>query len=586
MRQGVFSLSRQLLFPLAVGTFLLAGAGGLFPSAADAQEQAGILSLTVVPPALPADGQTHNALFLQALRPDGSPFQPTRVVSVLLTSSNPSVASVPSQAELKPGSSYVVLPVRLSLSPGTTRISAASFGYEGTSVELRTNAALGAEPLKRLTISALPPTLYIGAKGIITVALVDNGGVPYLSPTDVTVLLTSDSPRVVALAKSILIPQDSYWARTEWVAQAIGSAGVLAQADGVEADGARVQVVEKGGQPTHLEVFPTLPTLIAREERQEALVLQATDADRKPVSFPCVSLTITSSAPQTVSVTRESTPPCEISPSYVLQEVNTSWAPGSAQVTVATPGMTSATVRVATQGREARRLEVHIGPAKPLAADPNPVTLALQVVDSTGRPVVLHPEYRVTLLVSSAPGLVELTIPPGESFVVLAPVATPDEGPLAVIATAPGLEGSNLSFGVTYLSLEASLQASRELLQAGEEFTITARVTSQGKVVAGARVQWDALDVPGAASDTETDAEGHARLSLMPKQDGSVTIKVTASAPGYSSASATYTATVRSASAEGQTSMSPFLVLGFLVSLILAGYLTYAFWPRHKPRQE
>ena len=208
-----------------------------FPSAAAAQspEGQGRLSVTLAPSALPADGGTHEVLYVQLLGPDGSPRQASVPVRVFLSSAGPEIAVLPAEVIVEAGSSYVSVPLSVTLEPGAVRLSAVANGYDGGEIELETFSRLGAKPPFALHVALLPPMIYPGSSGILAVSIVDVGGVPYLAPRDVEVVLTSSAPESIEVPRSLLIPRGDYSVIMEWTARGSGDVNITAQAQSVEA---------------------------------------------------------------------------------------------------------------------------------------------------------------------------------------------------------------------------------------------------------------------------------------------------------------------------------------------------------------
>ena len=129
----------------------------------------------------------------------------------------------------------------------------------------------------------------LGQPGLLSVALVDESGIPYLSPRDVTMVLTSSASDSIDLPRTIVIPAGDYTTVTQWISQKSVDVSILAQAESIQAGTAWVTVSEpvERGEAAILEAYALVPSLSARGLERQAVVLQALDANRTPVDFPC-----------------------------------------------------------------------------------------------------------------------------------------------------------------------------------------------------------------------------------------------------------------------------------------------------------
>ena len=566
---------------IVISLELLLFAVGLWSGEAQAQEieDEGSLLISVAPSALPADGKVYSTLFVQLLGPDGAPRHGREPVRVFLTSSSPEVATVPQEIIVEPDSSYVSVPLSVSFLPGVTRVMALAADHSSASVDVKTVSPLGAEPPFRLEISALPPLLYTDGTGILTVTLVGANGALYQAPSDVSVILTSANPGLVELPESLVIPRASYMVKTDWKALKPGKASMVAQADGLDAGNAQVEISESAedATPVYLEAYTMLPSLPALTRNEETVLIQALNAERRPVPFPCVDVFLTSSSPRVVSVASAASSPCDSPSPYVTYSVRTTSTPGDATLTAGAAGLIPATLKVTTHGLRESRIELQYSPSVPTAVDSSPAIVSVQLVDDDGNPVLYHKDYKVTLLGSGVDVPDEVTIPSGESF-VLVPIgreSLSDEARISAVAS--GVKGMSIAFAVGSGVLEVSLDV--VTLTDGSGIEATARVTSGGVPVASAEVIWEAEGLLSQPIVALTDDDGIAR-AILPPQTASAPIAVTAQAsyPGYDTAVATTTKSpaIPGGAADGDPSRLPFLLMfaGALAALI--GYVVYS----------
>lgn len=542
-------------------------------------EEEGGLRVSVAPSALPADGKSYSTLFVQLLGPEGAPRHSRDPVRVFLTSSSPEVATVPQEIVVEPNSSYASVPLSVSFLPGVTRVTALAAGHGSAFAEVKTVSPLGAEPPFRLEISALPPLMYADGEGVLTVTLVGANGALYPAPSDVSVILTSADPSVVELPESLVIPRASYMVKTGWKALKPGKVSMVAQANGLEAGNAQVEISESAEDetPVYLEAYTMLPSLPALAKDEEAVLIQALNAERRPVPFPCVEVFLTSSSPRVMSVASATSSPCDSAPPYVTYGVRTTSTPGNATLTAGAAGLIPATLSMSTRGLRESRIELQYSPAFPTSADADSATLSVQLVDDEGNPVMYHKDYTVTLLGSGVAVPDEVTIPSGESF-VLVPIgreSLSDEARISAVAS--GVEGMSIAFAVGSGALEVSLDVLT--LADGSGTEATARVTSGGVPVASAEVVWEVEGLLSQPIVALTDGDGIAR-AILPTQTTSAPVAVTAQAsyPGYDTAVATTTRSpaIPGGAADGGLSRLPFLLMFAGALTALVGYVVYS----------
>jgi hypothetical protein len=102
-------------------------------------------------------------------------------------------------------------------------------------------------------------------------------------------VLTSSASDSIDLPRTIVIPAGDYTTVTQWISQKSVDVSILAQAESIQAGTAWVTVSEpvERGEAAILEAYALVPSLSARGLERQAVVLQALDANRTPVDFPC-----------------------------------------------------------------------------------------------------------------------------------------------------------------------------------------------------------------------------------------------------------------------------------------------------------
>jgi hypothetical protein len=192
MRAAAAVLLALLLAGFAVPALAAAGqsTSGRAPSA---------LEVTVIPPVLPADSSTHQALVISLLDSSGRPTLSLSNLTVFLSSSNESVGSIPTTATLAAGRSFVQVPVATSSLAGSTTLAATSAGLQPASFQLRTVAPTS-KPVA-LALFLAPPesvTALSGPDEAYAVQAVNSAGGPAYSSAGTNLVITASNGTVLS----------------------------------------------------------------------------------------------------------------------------------------------------------------------------------------------------------------------------------------------------------------------------------------------------------------------------------------------------------------------------------------------------
>jgi hypothetical protein len=168
------------------------------------------LAVYAAPPTVPADSGTYYNVFVQLQDASGNPARAPANLEVGLTSTNPSIGTVPSIIYIYAGSTFSNTYFYSTYTPGTTIIAAIAAGYINGSAAVKTVAS---QPTK-LVVYPGPP-LPANNQGHYTavVQLQDSAGTPARAPVGgVTVVLTSSNPLVGTVSSPLTISAGSSYA--------------------------------------------------------------------------------------------------------------------------------------------------------------------------------------------------------------------------------------------------------------------------------------------------------------------------------------------------------------------------------------
>jgi hypothetical protein len=223
---------------------------------------------------------------------------------------------------------------------------------------------------------------------------------------------------------------------------AAGTATITGSASGFNSGSGTVTV--QGPSPLALRIFaqPNPMTTSAGG----ILVVTLTDAQGNPARAPSpISVAISSSNTSIVSSDKSAT--ISTGQIYVLATFSSSATPGSANLTVSSPGLKTdfAIVSVAKPSQPAK-LKLIVAPNPVLADRGGYNSIMVALTDATGSPAVTSSDVAVTLSSSNAAvGSVggSLTIPAGASYAVAAFASTFFVGSTSITALAQNLQSTS-----------------------------------------------------------------------------------------------------------------------------------------------
>lgn len=168
------------------------------------------LSASVIPPLLPADSAVYPALVISLVDSGGAPTLSLADITVYLSSSNSSVASVPASVTLPAGHAFVQVPVTTSGSPGSATLAAATNGLVTGTASLKTVAlAAGPSALSLYLSPSKSLTALAGDGEVFAVQLVNARGQPSVSSSATSLMITSSDGSVLAGPIGVTIPAGS-----------------------------------------------------------------------------------------------------------------------------------------------------------------------------------------------------------------------------------------------------------------------------------------------------------------------------------------------------------------------------------------
>ena len=395
---------------LALLMLLLITGAGLAPSlftTAQAKTGEASLSVSVVPPILPADGGSHNAIVVSMLDSNGHSTVALQDITVYLTSSSFGVA-VPDQASvtIPGGSSFVVANVSTTTLPGSAKILASSPGFASGSATLTTSVETGYPSQISLVAAPSETVARRGGTGVLIVELLDAAGMPAKATTTTSVSLMSSNPGVLntSLATVTFDPGD-FLAQTSYTSGFVpGTATISGQATGLSEGDVAVNVF--GPLPLALQLFAQPASIVqsctpSKTSCNGRLVVMLTDLSGNPA--PAQKATVVQLRSSSwANVTLPSTaviPAGQISAivNYTAHLVSTSL--GSSVITGSADGLASSFVTISTYQAEGppTGLALFVGPNPILADHGSYSSVVASLLNSAGDPTVDSVPTAVTI---------------------------------------------------------------------------------------------------------------------------------------------------------------------------------------------
>ena len=547
------------------------------------------LAVTVAPPVLSADGSSQPVLYVQALGDDSHPILVSSALEVALFSSNPSAVRVPGRVQIPPGSSYVIVPLTTTLTPGAATITAVGQGKSSTGVRVETVASGNLGVPVGVELHVAPPKLLSGAEppAKLAVLLVDGEGQAVKAQETVDVLITSSNPDAVKPPSRMTVLKGEYFATADLEQGEPGEAILTAILPGYLSSPTQVTVAGAGGAAETLEMYILPDTLRSGGRARPMVVVQAVDLNGKPVPFPCTTVHLASSAPDVASIPPLLQVNCETGLQYVSVPLRTGSTPGTASLTAASTGLRPATASVSLRRQVPSQLNAFLGPGKLLGVEGAPGFLAVQVVDANGIPVTDHGGIAATLAGQGKTLEDVLVIPDGRSFVMMG--LGESREPVEWWILGPGLLSTRVSATWADSATRIDVTLPDGPMYPGEEKEIQATVLSGGIPVAGADLNWTATRGSLRYATRTTDENGQATALLLAGEAGDGTITVSASKPGY--VGAEWAAPVSVVAAGEKAPVAPTLgglpVLYWFLALgaLLVGYLVATLRRRFRPHR-
>ena len=345
------------------------------------------LAVYALPPILPADGSTYEALLVQLQDSTGTPAKaPVGGIQATLTSSNATVAAADSSVTIPEGETYALVNVKTA-SPGTATITATASGYATGQATLTVQQA--GNDATSIKVYLVPPKIQADGNSYqqIAVELQDSKGKLAQATTDMAVTLASSNTAIATVDPSVTINAAQTFAIAKFTTTfKAGTTSFTATATNYTTSQATLTTT--GSSPAKIAVYALPATLPADARAYNCLQVQLQDASGKPARDPTQDTTIylSTSARDAGNVTDSVT-----IPSGQTQTTGTftaTCAAGASTITAQASGYTSGQAKITTYLIDPVFLNVTVT-ADPSALAPGNATTITAYVSYNGMGPVL-----------------------------------------------------------------------------------------------------------------------------------------------------------------------------------------------------
>ena len=340
------------------------------------------------PPVLPADAVQYDALVVQLQDSSSNPAKaPLEGITVTLSSSNSTIASVPVSVTISSGQTYTVASI-ISSAVGSATITALSSGYTTAQTTIASQQPSTTQP-KSLKIYVAPPRTLADKtenQQIVVQLLNATGKITQQLSTNTTIQLSSSNEDVGKVQPTIEIPSGKVYALATFLSTfKAGTTTITAAATDLTADTESVTTI--GPIPTKLAVYCNPSVLPADNEAYGAIQVQLQDASGKPALDPDGDVTISlfSSEPTVGTVSETLTIP--FGKTYAMTTFESTYLGSSTAITVQASGYTTGTATMKTYQIDNALLAVAVA-ADPIMVPPgNQTVITVHVTDPGANPV-------------------------------------------------------------------------------------------------------------------------------------------------------------------------------------------------------
>jgi len=344
------------------------------------------LAVYTAPPTVPADSGSYYNVFVQLQDASGNPAKAPANILVALSSTNPSIGTVPSTIYIYTGSTFSNTYFYSTYTPGTTIITALATGYMNGSAAVKTVAP---QPTKLVVYPgpSLPADSHQHQTAVVQ--LQDAAGTPARAPVGgVTVVLTSSNPLIGTVSSPLTISAGSSYANVAFqTTYTTGSTTITAMAAGYGTGSATMTTVAPSGSPSKLVVYLVPPRLPSEGPTYYyPVIVQLQDAANNPAKAPIggVGVSLSSTNPSVGTVDSFVTISQDVT--YVRTWFYATYTVGTTSIKAVASGYASGSGMMTTTGIIPAQLSVYAALPKVSAEGGSYSIVVVQLQDAEGNP--------------------------------------------------------------------------------------------------------------------------------------------------------------------------------------------------------
>jgi len=423
------------------------------------------LSLSTIPPQLPADNNTYPAVVVTVVDSAGAPTVALANINVSLTSSEEYVGTITSDVVIPAGETYAIANFTTTHTAGMTTITGTTTGLATASTGVTTVIAVGYPT--HLVITAVPNTVPASAAstGNLILELEDDVGLPAKAITDIPISLYSSNTNVVNVSTpATVMKQGEYLQEINYTSGFVpGSAVITASATGFASGAATISVL--GSPPLALKLQAQPNVMVACTSNVTScsgrLVVALTDLIGNPtLATRDIQVQIRSSdlavvnASETTTITEGN---ISAIATFTVTATSVGGIPDSATITASSPGLASSSATVTilspsyvspsicTSGPLTTcQLAIFAGPNPVLADHRSYSSVVVSLQNPGGAPAVNDTGQTEVTLTSSVTGVGNFTsitfaIPQGQNWASVTFTTTYQVGSTVLTASAQNI---------------------------------------------------------------------------------------------------------------------------------------------------
>jgi hypothetical protein len=530
------------------GAIISAGAPGFLSGATSvgvSGPSPSSIQVSLLPRVIPADTAATGHVAVSLLDPNGFPARANASLTVVLTSSNTSVAFFSDPfLIINAGSYYGFKTILSGGAPGVTEITAQASGLssgiallpgrvygtpsDGETIELQTGPR-----------SALPDG---GTYSNVVCAQLLNqtDGFPVQgNASNPTIIYFSSSKALIgSITGSTTVTAGQTFGLASYTSTLlVGSTTITAAANGFAHD--EIDIANSAPPPAQIAIGLASESVRATGEAYPLLFVQLQDNSGNPAKAPqdtqiFLSSNVTGATDRFVTVPAGS--------SYTITNFYSSASPFTANITASGTGFSPIWMLASTLEPFPSSLALSTS-LLPMISDGTNHQVFVQLMDTQGRPA--KPERPVSIFLTTdnpsvATVIPSVTLNAGSSY---APAALTilQPGVTTVTAIAQGYASGQTQVTVGLLPTTLALSYNLSSVVVGNTYPVGVLVTSEAANVYGAVVSASALTGKFSLGSVVTNLQGVANFTYIPQYPGSDTIRFTVSLAGFNSSSAAVT---------------------------------------------